>query len=146
MQLVAITVQIKTMATLVIKIKRSFWQQVLYVIMWPWKRFTSWLIKKLLSLRAKLQIGSLREAIGLADKDKEKTGRKNIVVFNSHSGKYEPLQKKGLKRLAENGKNKSNKAMTDGRKRVLAKQKRKKRIIDQDKVKSIEEKSLYVTK
>lgn len=134
------------MATLVIKIKRSFWQQVVYVLLWPWKKFTAWLVKKALALRAKLQISSLKEAIGEADKDKEKTGRKNMVVFNAHSGKYEPLQKKALKTVANATKNKSNKALTDGRRRVLQQTKRKKRIIDTDRVKTIEEKSLYVTK
>lgn len=134
------------MATLVIKVKRTFWQRVIYVLLWPWKQFTSWLVKKLLSLRAKLQINSLREAIGLADKDKEKTGRKNMVVFNAHSGKYEPFQKKALKAVADIDKNKSNKAMTPGRKRELARQKRKKRIIDHGRVSRMEEKSLYVTK
>jgi hypothetical protein len=74
------------MATIVIKIKRTFWQRVIYMLMWPWKKFTSWLIKKLLSLRAKLQLGSLRVAIGEADKDKAKTDRKNMVVFNAYSG------------------------------------------------------------
>lgn len=134
------------MAHLVIKVKRSFWQRVMYVMLWPWKKFTSWLVKKLLSLRAKLQITSLKEAIGLADKDKETTGRKNMVVFNAYSGKYEPFQKKALKAVADRDKNKSNKALTPGRKRELARQKRKKRIIDQNRVKRMEEKSLYVTK
>lgn len=132
------------MATLIIKVKRTFWQRVIYVLLWPWKKFTSWLIKKLLSLRAKLQITSLKEAIGLADKDKEKTGRKNMVVFNTYSGKYEPLQKKLLKNAANATKNRSNKAMTEGRKKML--KKRKARIIDMNRVHQIEEKSLYVTK
>lgn len=112
--------------------------------MWPWKKFTSWLIKKLLSLRAKLQLGSLRVAIGEADKDKAKTDRKNMVVFNAYSGKYEPLQKKALKAHANSRKNKSNKAMTEGRKKMM--KKKPARVIDMEKVKQIEEKSLYVTK
>jgi hypothetical protein len=133
------------MGVLIIKVKRSFWQRVLFVLLYPWNKFTSWLVKKLLALRAKLQIGSLREAIGGADKDKEKTGRKNMVVFNAHSGKYEPIQKKLLKAHANSTKNKSNKAMTEGRKKMMVK-KKPARVIDIDKVKSIEEKSLYVTK
>jgi hypothetical protein len=132
------------MATIVIKIKRTFWQRVIYMLMWPWKKFTSWLIKKLLSLRAKLQLGSLRVAIGEADKDKAKTDRKNMVVFNAYSGKYEPLQKKALKAHANSRKNKSNKAMTEGRKKMM--KKKPARVIDMEKVKQIEEKSLYVTK
>lgn len=131
------------MATVVIKIKRTFWQRVLYVLMWPWEKFTAWMVKKLLALRAKLQISSLKEAIGLADKDKAKTGRKNMVVFNTVSGKYEPLQKRLLKNAANATKNRSNKAMTEGRKRMM--KKRKARIIDMNRVHQIEDKSLYVT-
>lgn len=134
------------MATLVVKIKRTFWQRVAYIVLTPLKLLRSWIIKRLLALRAKLQIGSLRVAINEADKDKAKTGRKNMVVFNAYSGKYEPLQKKALKVYANATKNKSNKAMTEGRKKAMAQQKRKKRIIDSDRVKTMEEKSLYVTK
>jgi hypothetical protein len=107
--------------------------------------FTAWLIRKALKLRAKYQISSLKEAIGDADKDKQVTGRKNIVVFNAFSGKYEPIQKKLLKNVAKAGRNTSNKAMTDGRKRVLQQQKHKKKFMDQGRVKAIEKKSLYVT-
>lgn len=102
------------------------------------KRILGWLIR----LRSKLQIRSLREAIGEADKNKADTGRKNMVVFNTVSGKYEPLQKRLLKAAANSGKNKNNAAMTDGRKRM----KRKKvRIVEHSGVKNIEKKSLYVT-
>lgn len=102
------------------------------------------LIKSLLKLRAKLQIGSLREAIAGADKNKTETGRKNMVVFNTYSGKYEPIQKKVLKVASNASKNKSNKAMTDGRKKMM--KQRKARVIDIDRVHQIEKKSLYVTK
>jgi hypothetical protein len=101
------------------------------------------LIRYLLRLRAKLQISSLKEAIHDADKDKEKTGRKNMVVFNTTSGKYEPVQKKLLKAATRVGKNKSNKALTEGRKRML-KQTRE-RAFTNERVKQIEKKSLYVT-
>jgi hypothetical protein len=126
--------------------KKTFWFRVKMLLLTPLLMIRNWIIKKLLAWRAKLQIGSLRVAIGDADKDKEKTGRKNMVVFNTVSGKYEPIQKKILKKAADVGKNKSNKAMTDGRKRVLKLQKHKKRIIDSYRVKTIEEKSLYITK
>jgi hypothetical protein len=103
------------------------------------------IIKALLRLRAKLQIGSLREAIVDADKDKAKTGRKNMVVFNTTSGKYEPLQKKLLKTASKAGKNKSNKAMTEGRIKMMKQQKVKPRLFDSDRVHQIEKKSLYIT-
>lgn len=133
------------MGIVVIKIRRTFLQQVGWVLLQPLRLFRKWIIKKLLGLRAKLQLGSLRHAIQEADENKEETGRKNIVVFNATSGKYEPVQKKLLKAAAGQSRNKSNKAMTDGRKRELAKTKSKKRPIDQERIKQIEKKSLYVT-
>lgn len=105
--------------------------------------FRMQIFRWLLKLRAKLRIQSLRVAINEADKDKEKTNRKNIVVFNSTSGKYEPLQKKLLKSGAKIGRNKNNAKMTEGRKRMM---KKNKRVVDPGIIKSIEEKSLYVTK
>lgn len=101
------------------------------------------ILRWLMRLRAKLQIHSLRKAIKDADTDKESTGRKNMVVFNKHSGKYEPLQKRLLKAAAKSGKNKSNKAMTEGRIKML--RTKKPRVFDTDRVKQIEKKSLYVT-
>lgn len=131
---------------ILVRYKRSFWFRVKAFVLAPFRMIGNWIVRKLLEMRARLQIRSLGVAIGEADKDKGKTGRKNMVVFNTVSGKYEPIQKKILKRAAEKDKNNSNKAMTEGRKRELAKQKRKKRIIDHDRAKRIEEKSLYVTK
>lgn len=96
----------------------------------------------LLGLKARLQLSTLREAIHEADKDKEETGRKNIVIFNSTEQRFEPIQKRTLKRLSQAGKNKSNKAMTAGRKRVLTVRKRP---MTSSRVKQIEKKSLYVT-
>jgi hypothetical protein len=128
------------MATLVIKIKRSFWQRVLFMLLWPWKKFTSWLLKRMLALRAKLQIGSLKEAIGQADDNKEETGRKNMVVFNTTSGKYEPIQKKLLKKAA------SAKQQPPTRNGFRVPKAVKKTKITKERVKQIEEKSLYVTK
>jgi hypothetical protein len=103
------------------------------------KPVSRWLIK----IRAKLQIHSLREAIADADHDKQTTGRKNMVVFNQSSGKFEPLQKRLLKIASNNTRNKSNKAMTEGRKKMM--QKKKTRVFDNNRVKQIEKKSLYVT-
>jgi len=107
------------------------------------RAFRKQIIKWLLALRAKLQIHSLRQAIDEADKDKEETKRKNMVVFNTVGGKFEPIQKKTLKRAASAGKNKSNKKMTDGRKKML---KKKPRVITMQRVKKIEEDALYITK
>ncbi len=89
---------------------------------------------------------SLREAIHDADKDKLKTDRKNMVVYNTASGKFEPMQKRVLKSIAQHGKNKNNGALTDGRKWAQRNQPKKRRVIDTDRVKIIEDKSLYVTK
>lgn len=75
----------------------------------------------LLLLRSKLRMQSLREAIQEADKVKAETKCKMIVVFNSTSGKYEPVKKKTLK-LAH-----------------------KQRIIKIQRVKQIEKRSPYVT-
>lgn len=104
------------------------------------KRIIQWLLR----LRAKLQIQSLRKAIWDADKDKEKTDRKNLVVFNLSTGKYEPIQKKLLKIAANVNKNKNNAAMTEGRKRFM--KKRKERSFDPERIRTMEQKSLYVTK
>lgn len=99
------------------------------------------ILRWLLKLRARLQIRSLRTAIEDADTDKADTGRKNMVVFNTASGKFEPLTKKLLKTAEKAGKNKSNAQQTAYRKKY--KQGRKK-ILGED-VKTIEKKSLYVT-
>lgn len=99
--------------------------------------------KWMMFLRAKLQIQSLRSAIRDADKNKEENGRKNMVVFNQHGGNFEPIEKKLLKKIAQHNKNKNNAAMTDGRKKFM--KKKKSHYIDNDKVKTIEKKSLYVT-
>lgn len=96
------------------------------------------------TLRAKLRIRSLREAIGEADDNKQKTGRKTMVVFNRDSGKYEPLEKKILKAAARAGKNKNNGRQTEGRKKM--RNIKKKRYINSDRAKQIEKNSLYVTK
>jgi hypothetical protein len=118
-------------------------QLILYPLIW----LKVWLVRLLVRWRSKLQFGTLRQAIHDADDNKEATGRKNMVVFNSTSGQFEPVQKRMLKNATRAGKNKSNKAMTDGRKRMLAQNKGKKgRVISIDRVKHIEKKSLYVTK
>lgn len=101
-------------------------------------RIVRWLIK----LRSRLHIQSLRTAISEADKDKAETQRKNMVVFNTVSGQFEPLQKKVLKQIEQKGKNKNNGKMTEGRKKFM---REKKKLLNQP-VKQIEEKSLYVTK
>ena len=85
------------------------------------KRLVAWLHY----LRGKLHIESLRKAINDADADKQKTGRKNIVVMNTTTGSFEPAQKRLLKFLAAKGKNKNNGKKTDGRKKFARPVKRK---------------------
>lgn len=100
------------------------------------------ILKWLLGLRARLQIQSLRTAIYGADKDKEETQRKNMVVFNSVSGKFEPVTKQLLKNAERVGKRRSNAKQTEYRRKYT---KSKKKILLQS-VNEIEKKSLYVTK
>lgn len=100
---------------------------------------------KWLSLhRMKLRVNSARVAIKDADKNKEETGRKNMVVYNNASQAYEPIQKRLLKYVAKKQKNKSNKAMTPGRKRMM-RGKKKRVFINNDGVKGLEKNSIYVT-
>lgn len=94
-----------------------------------------------MNLRSILRIRSLRVAIKDADKDKEDTKRKNMVLFNTHSGEYEPLQKKLLKHIERKSKNKNNAKQTPGRKKFAQ---RKKKILNSS-VNEIQKKSLYVT-
>jgi hypothetical protein len=122
----------------------KFLKQILFWLSAPFRWIRVKIIQFLLRKRAKLQMGTLRHAIHDADDNKKETGRKNMVVFNTHSGHFEPMQKKLLKQVAKAGKNKSNKAMTDGRKKMM--KKKPARVIDMERVKHIEEKSLYVTK
>lgn len=90
----------------------------------------------------RFKIGSIRTAIEEADKNRDETGRKTMIVYNTVSGGYEAVEKRLLKKAA-NIKNKNNAVKTDGRKK-LARSKR--RILDHDRVRSIEEKSLYVAR
>jgi hypothetical protein len=113
---------------------------MLIPLLWIRNRILTFLLR----LRGQLRIRSLRQAIGDADKDKDQTGRKNMVVFNTASGEYEPIQKRLLKAASRSGKNKSNKAMTPGRMKMMKKQKA--RVLSIARVHTIEKKSLYVTK
>lgn len=97
------------------------------------------------NLRAKLRIKSLKVAIKEADDNKKKTNRKTMVVFNSASGKYEPIEKRVIKIAHKVNKNKNNAALTDGRRWWLTKNKKKKSEFTYERVKQIEKKSLYVT-
>lgn len=72
-----------------------------------------------------LRTHSLRQAIADADADKNKTNRKNIVVFNSTTQQFETVQKKQLKQLVKSKAVKS---------------------LNWDRVKLIEKKALYATK
>lgn len=79
-------------------------------------------------MSAKLTIKSLRKAVQQADAIKSTTGRKAIVVFNKTTNEYEAIEKKILKRAANNSKGKTNRFFTH------------------DRVKLIQKKSLYVTR
>ena len=103
----------------------------------------SLLSKRLVKLRSRLRMDSLREAIGSADENKEKTGRKNIVVFNNHSGSYEALQKKLLKTAHNKQKANGQPAQTKYRKKRPKKVKASR--FTNDRVHHLEKKSAYVT-
>jgi len=105
--------------------------------------FRKQLVSQLLKLKGKLHIHSLRKAINDADADKEETGRKNMVVFNTTTGEFEPVQKKLLKTAAKVTKNKNNAARTKGR--VKFAKPVKKRYITTERVNKTEKNSLYVT-
>lgn len=105
--------------------------------------FRNKLIELLHVLRGRLHVQSLREAIHNADKDKEQTGRKNMVVFNTANAEFEPVQKRLLKFLAAKNKQKNNGKRTDGRKKFTKPV--KKRVLTGEKVKQVEKNSLYVT-
>lgn len=86
-------------------------------------------VKFLLKIKSKHQLETLRTAIHAADSDKEKTGRKNMVIYNSTTKKFEPVQKKILKQVSK-----------------IQKQKGIKRTMKSQRIKQIEKKSLYVTR
>lgn len=105
--------------------------------------FRALIANRLIKLRSKMRMNTLREAIGKADADKEKTGRKNIVVFNNVSGAYEPLQKRLMKVAHKVQKGKGQPSQTKYRK------KHPKRIkpsrFTNDRIHQLEKKSAYVT-
>lgn len=101
--------------------------------------------KFLYKLSMRLQLSTLRGAIHSADANKEKNDRKNMVIFNSVSKEYEAIEKRTLKRIADKNKQKSNAALTKFRKKNGGAP-AKKRILDSERVKIIEEKSPYVTR
>ncbi len=79
-------------------------------------------------LSARLKIQSLRKAIAKADEIQRTTGRKCLVVFNKSSNEYEAIEKKILKRVANNTKGKPG------------------RVFTHDRIKLMQKKSLYVTR
>lgn len=100
------------------------------------------IIKYLLRLRVKVRISSLRGAIHEADENKEKTGRKNMVI-QKPDGFFETVQKRRMKAASNLTKNKNNAKLTPGRKKFM---KKKERLFEPGRLKEIENKSLYVTK
>lgn len=101
--------------------------------------FRKYLVKKLLQLKNKLFFQSLRKAIGDADKDKNETGCKNIVIYNTDKKEFEPVQKKLLKRAASA---KVQDKVPAGFRQPKAK---KAAAFTAGRVRKIEKKSLYVT-
>lgn len=91
-------------------------------------------------MSVRLHLRSLRSAINDADKDKDETGRKNMVIYNSSISAFEPIQKKVLKRLATG---KIQERVPAGFRQPKAK---KRTALNVEKVKEVEEKSLYITK
>lgn len=87
----------------------------------------------------KLQLGSIRNAIIEADKDKDATKRKNIVVFNTDTKKFEPAQKRLLKFVS---KNKKQKKVPNGYRQPKSYRTNN---VSVSRVKEIEKESVYVT-
>lgn len=92
-------------------------------------------------LQVKIRMQSLRSAINEADENKSKTGRKNIVV-PTHDGFFEPVQKRKMKAASNLTKNKNNAKHTPGRLKFM---KKKQRLFQPERIKEIEDKSLYAT-
>jgi hypothetical protein len=106
-------------------------------------RIRAYLIERALNLRARLRFRSLGEAIQEADDKKKETGRKNMVLFNHHSGAYDAIEKKMLKRAKNKHKVKGQPKQTKYRK-SHAKNVKPGRFTD-DRIKSLEKRSAYVT-
>jgi len=102
------------------------------------------LASRLVKLRSKMRMSTLREAIGKADENKAKTGRKNIVVFNNVSGAYEPLQKRLMKTAHKVQKGKGQPAQTKYRKKHVKVIKSSRFTVDR--IRQLENKSAYVTR
>lgn len=112
------------------------------------KQIAGWFFR----MRGKLHVASLRNAIIDADKDKAKTGRKNIVVVNSTQGAFEPAQKRLLKFLSSKNKGEGDTGRVkvrrkNGRVKVVGRKqpKRINKTLTTEHIKIVEEKSLYVT-
>ena len=103
--------------------------------------FRKHIIRYLLRLRVKVRMVSLREAIHDADDNKSKTGRKNLVI-QKPDGFFEPVQKRRMKVASNLSKNKNNAKMTPGRRKFM---KKKERLFEPERLKEIEDKSLYAT-
>lgn len=113
---------------------------IIKLVLW----IRSLLQKRLLRLRGRLQMGSLREAITKADGIKDNTGRKAIVVFDNGAGAFDALQKKQLKRAAEKRKIKGQPPQTKYRKDRPVKKSQTR--FTNDRIRHLEKKSAYVTK
>lgn len=94
---------------------------------------------RVIRLSHKLKMQTLRQAINDADKDKAKTGRKNIVVYDTDTQEYRTTQKKLLKSAANA---KERLATPNGFRRPPAK---KLTPLSHERVRTIERKSPYAT-
>jgi hypothetical protein len=100
-------------------------------------------IDRALRLRARLRFHSLGEAIQEADDNKKDTGRKSMVLFNHHTGKYESIEKKLLKNAKKRHKIKGQPKQTEFRK--SRKRNVKPGRFTDTRIKSLEKRAPYVT-
>lgn len=98
--------------------------------------FRSWLLRMVNKAKAKLRMQSLKDSIVKADRIKDETNKKALVVYNNFSQQYEAIEKQKLKKAANLGVIKSSKTRNM----------KKRRMMDHGRVRQIEKRSLYSTK
>ncbi len=114
----------------------------LNIIFSPFRALRDFLVMKLLRLRAKMQMGSLRDAIREADRLSLETGRKYLVVYNNATKEYEPIEKQLLKAA-----HKRRKLVTANDKRLRGKEEMgSNRGMKLARVKQLEKRSVYGTR
>lgn len=115
-------------------------RKFLNILFYPFRALRVFLINQLLKLRARLQMATMREAIQAADKIKQQTGKKVLVVYNNATKQWEPLEKQLLK-LAH----KKMKKVNANRRRKRGKEKIEGTGMTLERVKVIEKKSVYAS-